>query len=508
MPAEQIPAAMVGDIGHLLLELQGKNEIVQDAFDTAAGLARAADWDGWRRYTHLVFDQAADAVSASSPSPLVKSLRWTLSRIRISRGTLVGLAVAVCIAGAWALSRISRSLPATELARLDGLCKASSGLFSGTIYNGSQSWTIRELTVRLTLDERAVPDVEEGAGKTGGASTVPSRLLRSREYQIRNLWIPPLETRGVSVEVLTPSDAEFVQWRTVAAKGFRDFLKGPPTTRDASSTSASGKGPGRFSFSDITPERDASSASASGKDPWKVVSSKPLKEAPSASAEGNGKSLPPGWTFEPPATTGKPSFVSPEEFLRQTSPNAGSREQPGRPKPHITGNYRFTLDQIEHETPVRNTKTPTDPCKHADAGMSGNRPPNGSFDLPTEGHGKLNITNGNAEDAAVILASTTTLTTDRLVYVRADMSAPMTGITTGQYRMMFQIGRVWDDQAEAFRCVSATGVFDSLAVFEEHEKSDGVEYTEISITLHKLVGGNARTSILPKEHFRRRRRSP
>jgi hypothetical protein len=116
-----------------------------------------------------------------------------------------------------------------------------------------------------------------------------------------------------------------------------------------------------------------------------------------------------------------------------------------------------------------------------------------------EGHGKLNVTNGNADYAAVILASDSAQVTDWLVYVRAGMSATMNRIPTGTYRLMFQIGGTWDDMEETFKCASATGVFDRAAAFEEQEKADRVEYTEISITLHKLIGGNARTLAFASE---------
>jgi hypothetical protein len=151
---------------------------------------------------------------------------------------------------------------------------------------------------------------------------------------------------------------------------------------------------------------------------------------------------------------------------------------------------------------------PMDPCKSSYANGAETRPPNGGFDQPSEGHGTLNIANGNADDAAVILAGNASQVPDRLVYIRGGMSAAMNRIPTGTYRLMFQIGRAWDNEAEMFNCAIATGVFDQMAAFEEHQTTDGVEYTEIAITLHKFVGGNARTSSLPQSQFHRHRNAP
>ncbi|MGD0777869.1 MAG: hypothetical protein ABSC05_34210, partial [Candidatus Solibacter sp.] len=125
--------------------------------------------------------------------------------------------------------------------QLDGLCSSSSGIFSGEIHNGSEAWTIRQVTIRLTLKEKVVLDEEELARKYGATVTEappdakPDAVLtsvpqmKSRDYKIRGLWIPPLETGHVSVEVLTPPSSEFVQWKPIAAKGFKDFWHGIET---------------------------------------------------------------------------------------------------------------------------------------------------------------------------------------------------------------------------------------------------------------------------------------
>ena len=61
---------------------------------------------------------------------------------------------------------------------------------------------------------------------------------------------------------------------------------------------------------------------------------------------------------------------------------------------------------------------------------------------------------------------------------------------------------------QEFRCVTATGNFDQVVSFEEQEKSGRIEYTEIRITLHKLIGGNARTTPLPRRAGERTAKCP
>ena len=175
--------------------------------------------------------------------------RFNFLRVHLSRRATAGLiamvAAVACVCAAWGLSRISRSLPAEELVRLDGLCSSSSGTFSGEIHNGSEAWTIREVTIRLTLKEKVLLDWDELSkslekyGATlpdspppdGGHAQghAPAPQMKSRDYQIRDLWIRPLETSNVSVRVLTPPGSEFVQWKPIAAKGFKDFWHGIET---------------------------------------------------------------------------------------------------------------------------------------------------------------------------------------------------------------------------------------------------------------------------------------
>jgi hypothetical protein len=121
------------------------------------------------------------------------------------------------------------------------------------------------------------------------------------------------------------------------------------------------------------------------------------------------------------------------------------------------------------------------------------------------GHGIFEVNNGNSEDAAVILADVTGLHDDRLMYIRGGMRATMSSIPPGKYRIMFQTGKNWDESIEDFQCVYGTEAFDRTESFTEEERAWGTEYSRLSITLHKVIGGNARSSPIPKQAFARKR---
>jgi hypothetical protein len=143
-----------------------------------------------------------------------------------------------------------------------------------------------------------------------------------------------------------------------------------------------------------------------------------------------------------------------------------------------------------------------------DPNMERTRPRNGAepgYEPGGESHGRLVVTNGNSQDAAVILADLAAQEDGRLMYIRSGMQATMTGILPGQYQIMFQTGKNWDERAENFRCVADTALFDKTESFTEDERPDGIEYSRLSITLHKVAGGNARTRSIAQQSFVRKR---
>jgi hypothetical protein len=121
--------------------------------------------------------------------------------------------------------------------------------------------------------------------------------------------------------------------------------------------------------------------------------------------------------------------------------------------------------------------------------------PNGARiapDIGTDGYGELNVNNGSAEDARIILYSGERDEKTRDQNVTAHNSLQITGIPVGTYELKYALG-------------SSFYQFDRSLDYTEQrtEEADrvGVFYKEISVTLHPVVGGNARTKKISRDDF-------
>jgi hypothetical protein len=161
-------------------------------------------------------------------------------KVAIGAFLFVGCAVAF-----WAVHvavQISRPFPPEEVALLGGQGAPSDGWFLGQLYNGSHSWTVREVTIRIIHKEAAYgkpkPDIFDQLtptpqqGKSLPSAEAPpaqnadfDTFIADDEkgYRIGGLWLLPLATGDLRVEVLSPTGLEFDGWRIVSAKGFKNY---------------------------------------------------------------------------------------------------------------------------------------------------------------------------------------------------------------------------------------------------------------------------------------------
>ncbi len=130
---------------------------------------------------------------------------------RVGIGQVIAIGCLLKLWGASAASRIGRFLPPEELARLGGKGEAALGAFSAQLYNRSPDWTIREVTVRIVHGEQTDPSDRE------------YHESDEKDYWIDGLWIMPLQTRSIRVDILSPRGLPFDSWRTVAAKGVKNY---------------------------------------------------------------------------------------------------------------------------------------------------------------------------------------------------------------------------------------------------------------------------------------------
>jgi hypothetical protein len=129
-------------------------------------------------------------------------------------GAAFSILVALC--GAWATLYANRALPAEEIAKFDGACSIQGGWFSGKIHNGSESWTIRDVTIRITL-------VQDSKGEVPLPPGFDRPAEDQQDYRIKELLIAPLENQAVHIPVAVAEGMKLGNWEIVAAKGHRNY---------------------------------------------------------------------------------------------------------------------------------------------------------------------------------------------------------------------------------------------------------------------------------------------
>jgi len=122
-------------------------------------------------------------------------------------------------------------------------------------------------------------------------------------------------------------------------------------------------------------------------------------------------------------------------------------------------------------------------------------------DFGTNGHGTLEVHNGTSVDAVVRLYDAATCETIRWFSVQPNGSAKMTQIPEGTYSLAYTTGLDWIDSQDAFRWHPSYSQFERTLQYTERRDSEGVEYHDISITLHPVVGGNVRTRPISRDEF-------
>lgn len=126
---------------------------------------------------------------------------------------------------------------------------------------------------------------------------------------------------------------------------------------------------------------------------------------------------------------------------------------------------------------------------------------NGAFvhDGSRGGLGRLTVKNGTAGDAVVTL--TRGSRTAFSVYVRKGSQATVRSVNSGSYRVYFTTGEDWNDAKSSFTRACSFEKFDDSATFRTVRVAGGTQYTVLTFTLNKVIGGNASTSTVPPGEF-------
>ena len=124
---------------------------------------------------------------------------------------------------------------------------------------------------------------------------------------------------------------------------------------------------------------------------------------------------------------------------------------------------------------------------------------------PLGGKGKLSLDNGLTEDAFVKMISN-----DRLVasfYVRGGEKFTFTHVPDGVYRLIYCTGFGWEAARRDFERGRHAMRYDEALDFTTTRRTEGnsiITSTGVmTLTLHKVANGNARTSGIPLEEFDR-----
>ncbi|MFI0787425.1 hypothetical protein ACH4Q6_17730 [Streptomyces lydicus] len=115
------------------------------------------------------------------------------------------------------------------------------------------------------------------------------------------------------------------------------------------------------------------------------------------------------------------------------------------------------------------------------------------------GLGRLTIRNGTGTDAVVTL--TRGSRTAFSVYVRQGSNATIRSVNSGSYTVYFTTGEDWNSARSSFTRGCSFEKFDDKATFRTVRVTGGTQYTVLTFTLNKVIGGNATTSRVPPGEF-------
>ncbi|MEU6330738.1 hypothetical protein ABZ851_26190 [Streptomyces sp. NPDC047049] len=126
---------------------------------------------------------------------------------------------------------------------------------------------------------------------------------------------------------------------------------------------------------------------------------------------------------------------------------------------------------------------------------------NGAFlrDGSRGGLGRLTVKNGTGTDAVMTLTRGTR--TAFSVYVRSGSETTVRSVNSGSYTVYFTTGEDWNGTKSSFTRECRFEKFDDRATFRTMRVAGGTQYTVLTFSLNKVLGGNAATSAVPPGEF-------
>jgi hypothetical protein len=205
------------------------------------------------------------------------------------------------------------------------------------------------------------------------------------------------------------------------------------------------------------------------------------------------------WKFG--LTGGLILFLIITSYLNDSNNNSSSYSPPSS-LPDVS-NYNS-----ENITTTEESQPPTTSEFKGNQLSDGASPLSGCFGQGVyQGNASLTIKNGGNSDAIVCLYSIDYDRTIRNEYVQKNSSFTMSNIAQGQYKIRVFYGNDWNPELE--NSCGTKGNFESDVNFTEFDGTEYFEdsengYTNATITLYSVAGGNASSSSIDQSQFFRK----
>jgi hypothetical protein len=115
--------------------------------------------------------------------------------------------------------------------------------------------------------------------------------------------------------------------------------------------------------------------------------------------------------------------------------------------------------------------------------------------------GALTVSNGTNSDAYVKLVEPNSRALVTAFYVKSNSSFTQEQIPDGTYKVLFVLGKGWNDRTQSFAKNKSFSKFDKLLTFTTTQMVGGIQYRVFKITLHPVSNGKARTSGVSQKEF-------
>ncbi len=136
--------------------------------------------------------------------------------------------------------------------------------------------------------------------------------------------------------------------------------------------------------------------------------------------------------------------------------------------------------------------------------MASNLPSSTVLIPPTTiGGGSLKVINGTNRDAYIKLVEPRSRTLVAAFYVNSSSVFTLKQVPDGTYQLLFVLGENWDNKTQSFRGDKRFARFDRSLNFKTIQLDDRIRYSVFELTLNPVVGGNATTSGVAEQEFRR-----